>query len=123
MPDSDARFYGRATRRISWLIGALGLVGTIVAVSMRGFRAGIAFLLGAVVSYFSFVGWQRFTGALGPDGKRRFAWLFVVRIAALAAAAWVIIKYLGPNVAAGATGLFVGTGAIILEIIYELVFS
>jgi hypothetical protein len=60
---------------------------------------------------------------LGPDGKRRFAWLFVVRIAVLLAAAWVIIKFLGPNVAAGATGLFVGTGAVILEIIYELVFN
>jgi hypothetical protein len=123
MPESDPKFYERATRRIFWLIVVLGCFGTIVAAATRGFRAGIAFLLGAAVSYFSFVGWQRFAAALGPDGRRRFAWLFVIRIVALLGAAWVIIKFLGPNVAAGATGLFVGTGAIILEIIYELIYA
>ncbi|MGB6609436.1 MAG: hypothetical protein WBE63_06835 [Acidobacteriaceae bacterium] len=122
MAESDT-FYQKAVRRISWITGVLGVAGTIVATSLRGYRAGLAFLLGAAVSYVSFVGWQRFADALGPDAKRRFGWLFVIRILVLLSVAWVIIKFLGPNVAAGATGLFVGTGAIILEIIYELIYA
>jgi hypothetical protein len=121
MAENDPNFYAQAIRRISRLIVALGLLGAITAASLRGARAGLAFLIGASVSYLSFVGWQRFAGAIGPDGKRRSAWVFGIRIVAFLAAVWVIIKFLGHNVAAGATGLFVGTGAIILEIIYELI--
>jgi len=123
MPESDPQFYERATRRISLLTIGLGLSGSIAAVSLHGFWSGLAFLIGAAVSYFSFFGWRRLVGALGPGGQTRFAWLFVVRNFILLAAAWVIIKFLGPNAVAGATGLFVATAAIILEIIYELIYA
>ena len=91
--------------------------------SLRGFWSGLAFLIGAAVSCLSFFGWRRLAGALGPGGKTRFAWLFVARNFILLAAAWVIIKFLGPNAVAGATGLFVATAAIILEIVYELIYA
>ncbi len=123
MPESDPNFYELAIRRISWLTVGLGLLGSIATVSFRGFWSGLAFLIGAAVSYFSFVGWRRLAAALGPGGKTRFAWLFIFRNVVLLAAAWVIIKFLGPNAAAGATGLFVATAAIILEIIYELIYA
>jgi hypothetical protein len=123
MPESDPLFYERAIRRISWLTVGLGLLGSIVTVSLRGFWSGLAFLVGAAVSYFSFFGWRRLAGAIGPGGQTRFAWLFVARNFVLLAAAWVIIKFLGPNAMAGATGLFVATAAIILEIIYELIYA
>jgi hypothetical protein len=77
--------------------------------------------LGAGVSYFSFEGWRRLAGAIGPGGKRRSAWFFINRILVLLAGTWVIIKFLGPYVAAGVIGLFVPAAAIILEIIYELI--
>ena len=123
MPESDPQFYDRAIRRISWLTVWLGLLGSIATVSLRGFWSGLAFLIGAAVSYFSFFGWRRLAGAIGPGGQTRFAWLFVARNFILLAAAWVIIKFLGPNAVAGATGLFVATVAIILEIIYELIYA
>ena len=123
MPESDPLFYERAIQRISWLTVGLGLLGSIVTVSLRGFWSGLAFLVGAAVSYFSFFGWRRLAGAIGPGGQTRFAWLFVARNFVLLAAAWVIIKFLGPNAMAGATGLFVATAAIILEIIYELIYA
>lgn len=123
MPDSDPQFYERAVRRISWLTVALGLLGTIATVALRGFWSGLAFLIGAAVSYLSFFGWRRLAGAIGPGGQTRFAWLFVARNFILLAAAWVIIKFLGPKAAVGATGLFVATAAIILEIIYELIYA
>jgi hypothetical protein len=123
MPESDPQFYERAIRRISWLTVGLGLLGSIATICFRGFWSGLAFLIGAAVSYFSFFGWRRLAGAIGPGGQTRFAWLFVARNFILLAAAWVIIKFLGPNAVAGATGLFVATAAIILEIIYELIYA
>jgi hypothetical protein len=39
------------------------------------------------------------------------------------AAAWVIIKFLGLNVAAAALGLLVSGAAVVLEIIYELIYA
>ncbi len=123
MLESDPQFYERAIRRISWLTVGLGLLGSVAIVSLRGFWSGLAFLIGATVSYFSFFGWRRLAGAIGPGGQTRFAWLFVARNFILLATAWVIIKFLGPNAVAGATGLFVATAAIILEIIYELIYA
>ncbi len=122
MPESDPQFYERAIRRISWLTAGLGLLGSIATVLLRGFWAGLAFLIGAAVSYLSFFGWRRLAGALGPAANTRFAWLFVARNFILLGTAWVIIKFLGPNAVAGAMGLFVATAAIILEIIYELIY-
>jgi hypothetical protein len=123
MPESDPQFYQRAIRRISWLTVGLGLLGALATALLRGPGSGLAFLIGSAVSYFSFFGWRRLAGAIGPGGQTRFAWLFVARNFILLAAAWVIIKFLGPNAVAGATGLFVATAAIILEIIYELIYS
>jgi hypothetical protein len=123
MPESDPQFYERAIRRIYWITVGLGLLGSIATVFLRGFWSGLAFLIGGAVSYLSFFGWRRLAGAIGPGANTRFGWLFVARNFILLAAAWVIIKFLGPNAVAGATGLFVATAAIILEIIYELIYA
>ncbi len=70
MPESDPQFYERAIRRISWLTLGLGLLGSIATVSLRGFWSGLAFLIGAAVSYLSFFGWRRLAGAMGPVPTR-----------------------------------------------------
>jgi hypothetical protein len=123
MPENDPSFYDQAIQRIARLIVVLGVLGAVLAASLRGFRAGFAFLIGAAVSYLSFVGWRHLAGAIGPQGRRRSRWFFIHRIVILLAVGWVIIKFLGPNVAAGAMGLFVPAAAIILEIIYELIYA
>jgi hypothetical protein len=123
MQENDPAFYDRAIQRISWLIVVLGLLGAISVAFFRGPGSGLAFLAGAAVSYFSFGGWRHLAGAMGPGGKKRSSWFFINRIVVFLAAAWVIIKFLGPHVAAGAIGLFVPAAAIILEIIYELIYA
>jgi hypothetical protein len=123
MQENDPLFYDRAIQRISWLIVVLGLLGAVAAGFLRGPVSGFAFLVGAAVSYFSFWGWRHLAGALGPGGQKRSSWFFVNRIVVLLAVAWVIIKFLGPHVAAGALGLFVPAAAIILEILYELIYA
>ena len=42
---------------------------------------------------------------------------------AVVAGAWVIIKFLGLNLAAAALGLLVSGAAVVLEIVYELIYA
>jgi len=122
MARSEEAFYEQAIRRIQGLIVALGLLGAGALGLRLGARAGLAFLIGAGASYASFLGWQRLVSALAPNAKRRSPW-FVVRIVVLLALAYVIIKFLGLNVAAAVGGLMVSAAAVILELVYELIYA
>ena len=119
----DVSDYAGAIRRITRSILILGLLGALVAAYLKGLRSGLAFLIGAAVSYVSFWGWQQIVDALSPGGPKRSSWFFTLRMIALAAAAFVIIKFLGLNVAAAVTGLLVSAAAVILEMIYELIYA
>lgn len=119
MQESD---YRRFIRNVTGSIVVLGILGAVGLGAARGMRTGVSFLIGAAVSYISFTGWQRVVAALSPDAKRRSPW-FVVRILLLVAIAWVIIKFLGLNVAAAAGGLLVSAAAVILELIFELIYA
>jgi hypothetical protein len=122
MQESENTFYDRAIRRIRWIILGLGLAGTGGVSAIGGVWSGFAFLIGAAVSYLSFSGWQRLAGALSPDAKKPSSW-FIVRLVALLAVAWVIIKILRLNMAAAVGGLLVSSAAVILELVYELIYA
>jgi hypothetical protein len=123
MPPSEPAFYAQALRRIGWTILALGALGAAALTTVKGFRSGLAFLIGAAFSYASFRGWQHAVSALAPAAKPRKAWRFILRIVLLAALACAIIKFLGLNVAAAVTGLLVSAAAVIFEIVYELIYA
>lgn len=112
--------YGRFNRRVPWIIAALGLAGALALSLSRGILTGIAFLIGAVISFTSFWGWQRLVDSLGPNPRKRSRSFFILRLIGLLALACVIIKYLRLNVAAAAVGLLVSGAAVILELILEL---
>jgi hypothetical protein len=123
MAESEPDFYDRAIRRISRLIWILGLIGTVAAASLRGIRDGLAFLIGASLSYASFWGWQQIAHAITPGRKPRSSPFFVFRILAIVALAYVIIRFLGLNAAVAVAGLLVSAAAVLLEIIYELIYA
>jgi hypothetical protein len=124
MPQTDPdAFYSQALRRIGWMIIALGPIGAGALTLLKGFRMGLAFLIGAVFSYISFQGWQRVAMALGPGARKPRSWKFTLRIIVLAALAYGIIKFLGLSIAAAVIGLLVSAAAVILEIIYELIYA
>jgi hypothetical protein len=123
MTPSDGELYPRFIRRVTWLILILGLIGTAYLAARKGLQIGASFLIGASVSYISFWRWQQLAKALGAQAKNRRHWFFIVRFALLGALAWAIIKYLGLNVAAAASGLLVSAAAVILEAIYELIYA
>jgi hypothetical protein len=120
---NEDEFYHRVVRRIGWIILTLGVAGAIGATAWKGVASGIAFLIGAAISYASFRGWRHVVDGLGPNPKKPNPALYVLRLAAVLAGAWVIIKFLGLNLAAAALGLLVSGAAVILEIIYELIYA
>ena len=123
MPASDRLSYQQIIRRITWIMLALALLGASILAVIKGVRIGLAFLIGCAVSYLSFWGWQQVAAALGPTPKKRSSWGFTIRVIVLGALACVIIKFLGLDVAAAVTGLLVSAAAVILELIYELIYA
>lgn len=123
MPLGDQAFYDRFIRRVTWIILALALTGSAVLAIIKGIRIGLAFLIGATVSYGSFWGWRQLVDALTPGPKKRSAIPFMVRILLLIALAYAIIRFLGLNVAAAASGLLVSAAGVLLELIYELIYA
>ena len=118
MQESD---YQRFIHNITRYILIFGLLGSVAVASFRGIRDGVAFLIGAAVSYTSFWGWQHLVNALTPGAKKRSTWFFTVRLLALAALAYGIIKFFGLNLAAAALGLLVSSVAVVYELIVELI--
>ena len=123
MPGSEPGSYERFIRRVQWIILALGLTGAVSLSFMRGIRNGAAFLIGAVISFSSFWGWQKVVDGLGGSPRQRGRVFFVLRLIALVAVAWVIIKFLQLNVAAAAMGLLVSGAAVVVELIYEMIYA
>ena len=121
MPLGDQAFYDRFIHRVTWLILVLALLGFAFLTVTKGIRIGSAFLIGATVSYGSFWGWRHLVDALTPEPKKRSSFSFALRILLLIALAYAIIRFLGLNVAAAASGLLVSAAAVLLELIFELI--
>jgi ATP synthase I chain len=120
---NETEFYDQVVRRISRIILALGLIGATITAVLKGIPSGFAFLIGSAVSFASFWGWRYVVDAFGPNPKQRKPAFFVLRLFLLLGGAYVIIKFLGLNVAAAAMGLLVSGAAVVLEIIYELIYA
>lgn len=112
-------------RRIYRWIAVLAAAGTLAAVKMGGAAAGGGFLAGAVGSYFNFRWMVRLVEALGPDGKRPGKLLAVVsagRYLLFGILGYVIVKYFGVSLMAVLVGFLVVAGAVMAEILYELIY-
>ena len=125
---NDGEFYNRVVRRTSRLILLLGAAGAVGVAIWKGAGSGVAFMIGSAVSFASFSSWRYAVDMLVPPNapaapKKRSSGLFAFRLLALIAVAWVIIKFLGLNVTAAVLGLLVSGAAVILELIYELIYA
>lgn len=122
---SEAEQYDGPVRRIRRIILVLGMSGAIVVAVVCGWQSGLGFLLCAAVSYSSFWRQQRVVESLGPESEARRPPVrrFLLQIAFFGAAAYVIVKYLEVNRLAAVSGLLVAAAAVLLEIIYELIYG
>jgi ATP synthase I chain len=116
-------FYWRALQRIRWCTALIALAGAAAWAAGQGFRPAAGFLLGSSLSALNFRGIEMLAGALGSSKKpRAFSVLLMVfRYALAGGALYVIVRILGFTPLPVLAGLLVPFGAVVVEILYELI--
>ena len=125
-------FYRAAERRIEWLTLGLGLAATLFAAVRWGWAWGGGVLCGAVFTWINFRWLKQGVDALvrvsaaqhgaeHPRVPRKVYVKFFGRFALLLLAVYVILSRSWLPSAAVMAGLFVVVGAVLAELIFELV--
>jgi len=123
---TDDEFYLRAMRRILRFMGLLAAAGTLVALAWRGWRFGAGFAFGSAIAWINFLWLKRLAESLGGSQAKRSSGSAVLlgsRYLLLAGIAYVILRFTSVSLPATLTGLFVSLGAVLLEILFELVYA
>jgi ATP synthase I chain len=127
MTTPDETWFERAGARIVWLMAVLAGAGTVAAFLFRGWQWSAGFAAGAAISWLNFRWLQRLTEALGGSGgkplRRGSAVFLGSRYLLLGAIAYVILRYSSVSLPAALAGLFVSVGAVIVEILFELIYG
>jgi hypothetical protein len=118
----------RAVGRIFKLSLALSSAGAVAYFVLRGWRGGLGFLLGSAIAYLNFRWLRRTVDALGEGAKGKrprtgMAILLGLRYLLLGLGAYAILRFSEISVTATMAGLFVPTAAVILEILFELIYA
>lgn len=126
--DPESLFYDRAFARIQFLILFLSGAGLIVAALRGGWRWAAGYLLGAAASYLNFRWLKQVVNLLGAGAAHkprstRVGVFFGLRYLLLGLGAYAILNFSTLSVAAAFAGLFVPVAAVILEILYELMYA
>ena len=115
-----------ALRRIARGTVVLAAAGCLACLILRGWRWAVAYLLGAAASYLNFR-WLKVVDALGAALAARpspkFAILIGLRYVLLGAGAYAIVNFTSLSLPAALIGLFVPVAAVIVEIVFELIYA
>ena len=126
--DPEQLFIGRALDRIKFLIVFLSGAGTLAALVYGGWRWALGYMLGTAAGYLNFRWLKKLVDSLGEAAggtppRARVAVFLGLRYLLLAAGGYVILNFTTLSLAAGLIGLFVSAAAVILEILYEIVYA
>lgn len=117
-------WFGQTVSRLVKLMAAITLAGTLAAAVWRGWKWGAGFAVGAAISGLNFYWLKRLTESLGSTRVRRRSAIFLAsRYLVLGLIAYVILRYSSISLPAALAGLFVSTAAVIVEILFELVYG
>ncbi len=123
MRDNDDLFE-RTASRVSRTMLLAAAIGSLTALSWRGWSYGLGFALGAAISWVNFRWLKGFVAGLGAGGKPGwFTLFFAVRYALLAGAAYAILRYSKLSLPAMLAGLFVALAAVIVEALIQLTYA
>lgn len=124
IPNSESAFYARAERRIEWLTISLGGIVSLVLLLGAGWRVGVGFAVGALLSFLNFRWIKEMVDALVRAGRERISrWTYAkifLRYALLGLTLYAIFarSFLPWKSVLG--GLFVLVAAVMLELVVEL---
>jgi len=124
MSEAEAARAERALTRIRYLMWVLGVSGTAAAAWRKGWSWALGFLSGALLSVVNFHWLEQVAAGLASGrGPRRLRWavLFGARYLAAGLAGYVIVKVFGLSPLAILAGLLVAAGAVLAEMVYELI--
>jgi hypothetical protein len=121
---SDEQLLGSAVARIVRHMAVIGIGGTAVVLAWRGWEPAAGFALGAVVSFLNFRWLKQIVDALGAVRPRaRLAVWLGARYLLLGAGAYAIVRFSTISLPAALAGLFVSVAAVIVEILFQLVYA
>lgn len=124
---SEELYYRAAMRRIYRNLLLVSVAGTAAALAWKGWQAGAGFAVGAGASALSFRWLHGVVDALGTSGatrtKAKWAWLLGFRYLIFGLAAYAIVRYFGINAVAVVCGLLVVIAAVLVEIVFELIYA
>jgi hypothetical protein len=118
-----ADFYEQALRRVRRFAVVLALTGTAAVLAAYGLRTAVGFMLGAALSILNFRGLSMLVNVIGGAKPGALAAVLIaLRYLLIGCAIYVIVRFLGVTPAAVVWGLLAAFAAVILEILYELIF-
>jgi hypothetical protein len=126
--DLDRQFLEQALGRIMRWMLLLVSAGAVAATVYGGWRWGLGYLLGASASYLNFHWLKRLVNSLGEAAagkppRARVAVILGLRYLLLGLAGYAILNYSTLSLTAALMGLFVSTAAVILEMLFELIYA
>ncbi|HEY1494669.1 MAG TPA: ATP synthase subunit I [Candidatus Solibacter sp.] len=121
---SDEHLLERGIARIWKAMWVVAAGGALVLFAWRGWTWSAGWLLGSAVSALNFRWLKQLTDALGGESARpRTAVFLGMRYLLLGGGAYVILKYSPISLPASLAGLFVSVAAVVIEILFELVYA
>lgn len=122
---ADELHYRRAMRRIYLNSLWVSLAGTALTIWKMDWDWTLGFALGAAVSTLNFRWLHRLVDSIGPGrpkpGRGLTLWLST-RYLLFGLICYILVRYFTVDVLAVLVGLFVAVAAVLLEILYELIY-
>ena len=113
-----------AAARIGKILQAIAVIGTAGAMVLGGWKMGLGFLVGALLSGLNFHWLHKLVRGLGADGQSRSRTVILgFRYLILGIGAYVIVRLFRINPRAVLAGLFALTAAVFVEVIVEIVYA
>jgi ATP synthase I chain len=111
-------------RRIHIMMVVLAVLGIMVAAFYWGVPGVLGFAAGSVVSFLNFRWMSRIVFAIGTNRLKPVSALFLGgRYLLFAAVGYAIFVYSETGFLAALAGCFIHIAAVILEVIYELIYA
>lgn len=121
---TEEQLLERSVERILRVMVGVSAGGSLLFLVVKGWTWGAGFALGAAVSWLNFRWLKKIVEALGgARPKARVAVILGLRYLFMGAGAYVIVRYSSISLQAALTGLFVAVAAVIIEIMFQLVYA